>query len=107
MYTTGPDSLWTVDLYAGAMTFVANTPPPADPRNRWRCLAADPTDGGQLYGIHGDGELLRISIDGSTTLIASDVEFQGPDPSGRRIAALAFDGVGRLWGINWSTGRLV
>jgi hypothetical protein len=65
----------------------------------WQGLASDPTEWGQLYGITQNNSLYRLTPTGTPTIVAAAV--------GTLITALEFDAGGRLWGIEFATGRIL
>ncbi len=90
--TTG--NLMTINTLTGVPTVAGSTG-----LTGWQDLASDATDNGQLYGITQTNKLYRIWFDGTPTLVATNV--------GTLITATAFDRVGQLWGIEFSTGRVL
>jgi hypothetical protein len=96
MYMIGllDGKLYTLDLNTGVATLVGDTG-----IYGWQGLAADPNDGGQLYGIvQLTGDLYRIATDATTTLVATGV--------GYLITGLTFDGSGTLWGVEYNSGEI-
>jgi V8-like Glu-specific endopeptidase len=69
----------------------------------WQGLASDPTAFSRIYGITQNNNLYRIAAGpgggGATELVAAGV--------GSLVAALEFDNSGQLWGIEFSTGRIL
>jgi len=66
----------------------------------WQGLASQISDNGQLYGITQSNSLYRINQNsGAATLVAAGV--------GNLVTALEFDPAGQLWGIEFSTGRIL
>lgn len=88
-------NLVRIDTTTGAATVVGATG-----LSGWQGLAADNTDNGQLYGITQNNTLYRVSAaSGAATQVGTGV--------GNLVTALEFDRLGQLWGIEFTTGRVL